>query len=146
MGIAAWLVWSKGGWTPNKFPLSSFAVQVTPGQTCLRQLHECWLMHSKSLAVRAAAAGMDPDPGGCFLQAHAFKRQLCMQLLLNWAWNPSFFLLRKLDVALIDIVLLLGALTTTGVAFWQVDHRAGALFVPYFAWVAFASAPCAACS
>ena len=34
---------------------------------------------------------------------------------------------------------LLGALTTTGVAFGHVDTWAGAIFVPYFAWVAYAS-------
>ena len=34
MGIAAWLVWSKGGWTPNKVALSAFAVQVS----CLQDM------------------------------------------------------------------------------------------------------------
>jgi tryptophan-rich sensory protein len=40
----------------------------------------------------------------------------------------------------VDIVLLWLALLATVVAFWKVRPLAGALLVPYLAWVTFASA------
>ena len=75
----------------------------------------------------AATGGLSPE------------EKLRAQLALNLAWTPTFFLAKKLDVALVVIITLLGALTTAGAAFWHVDKYAGLLFVPYFAWVAFAT-------
>ncbi|KAK9805821.1 hypothetical protein WJX73_004161 [Symbiochloris irregularis] len=62
-----------------------------------------------------------------------------VQLFLNFLWNPTFFFLRKLDWALVDITLLLGALATTIATFHHVDDRAAMLLVPYFLWVSFAT-------
>ena len=62
-----------------------------------------------------------------------------IQLALNAAWSPLFFGLHRIDLALADIVLLWVAIVATTVAFWKVTPGAGGLFVPYLAWVSFAT-------
>jgi len=62
-----------------------------------------------------------------------------VQLAFNAAWSPLFFGLRRMDLALADIVLLLLALAATTVAFFRSDRMAGWLLVPYLGWVAFAA-------
>ncbi len=62
-----------------------------------------------------------------------------VQLALNAAWSPLFFGLHRIDLALVDIVVLWAAIVATTVAFWKVTPVAGWLFVPYLAWVSFAA-------
>ena len=62
------------------------------------------------------------------------------QLLFNALWSPLFFGLRHPALAFADIVLLWLALLGTVAAFWSVRPIAGALLLPYLAWVTFASA------
>ncbi len=62
-----------------------------------------------------------------------------VQLLLNAAWSPLFFGLHSPALAFADIVLLWLALAATTLAFWKVSRLAGALLVPYLAWVSFAA-------
>jgi tryptophan-rich sensory protein len=62
-----------------------------------------------------------------------------VQLGLNLAWSFLFFGLQRIDLALVEIVILLAAIITNAVMFWRVDHVAGLLFVPYVAWVAYAT-------
>jgi len=62
-----------------------------------------------------------------------------VQLALNAAWSPLFFGLHRIDLALVDIVALWAAIVATTVAFWKVTPGAGGLFVPYLAWVSFAT-------
>ncbi len=61
------------------------------------------------------------------------------QLVLNSAWSFLFFALRSPGWALVEIVPFFGAVVATGWAAGQVSWVAGLLFVPYAAWVAFAS-------
>ena len=62
------------------------------------------------------------------------------QLLFNALWSPLFFGLRHPALAFADIVLLWLALLSTVAAFWSARPIAGALLLPYLAWVTFASA------
>lgn len=62
------------------------------------------------------------------------------QLALNLAWTPTFFALRWLWPAAVVIVALDAAVVVTMVKFWRVRRVAGALLVPYLAWIAFATA------
>jgi benzodiazapine receptor len=62
-----------------------------------------------------------------------------LQLALNLAWSIVFFGLRSVGAALIEIVVLLLAILATTVVFWQRDRVAGMLFIPYAAWVGFAT-------
>uniref|UniRef100_A0A2M4AG45 Putative peripheral-type benzodiazepine receptor n=1 Tax=Anopheles triannulatus TaxID=58253 RepID=A0A2M4AG45_9DIPT len=61
------------------------------------------------------------------------------QLALNWAWTPIFFSYHQLKWSVVEIVALTSSVAATGVAFYGIDRLAGLLFVPYFAWCAFAS-------
>ena len=61
------------------------------------------------------------------------------QLFFNMLWSPLFFGLRQPALAFVDIVLLWLALLGTVAAFWKARPLAGALLVPYLAWVTFAS-------
>jgi translocator protein len=63
-----------------------------------------------------------------------------VQMGLNLGWSVVFFGLRRPGWALVEIVVLLAAIAWTIAAMWPVDRRAGALMVPYLAWVAFATA------
>ncbi len=62
-----------------------------------------------------------------------------LQLALNLGWSVLFFGLQSPGAALVEIVLLLGAIAWTTRLFLRQDRVAGFLFVPYLLWVAFAS-------
>jgi len=63
-----------------------------------------------------------------------------LQLFFNALWSPLFFGLHHPGWAFVNIVLLWLALLATVIAFWKIRPLAGALLVPYLAWVTFASA------
>ena len=63
-----------------------------------------------------------------------------IQLVLNALWSWLFFAWREGALAFADIVLLCLLVAATIVAFWRVRPLAGALLVPYLAWILFASA------
>lgn len=62
-----------------------------------------------------------------------------VQLGLNLAWSFLFFGLQRIDLALVEIVLLLCAIIANTIMFWRIDRLAGLLFVPYAAWVTYAT-------
>ncbi len=61
------------------------------------------------------------------------------QLLLNFLWSPTFFTAHQIGLALIVVLLLLATIVAFIVTCWRQDRLAAWLFVPYAAWVAFAS-------
>jgi translocator protein len=72
------------------------------------------------------------------------RKSLAMKLWflalgLNFLWSPSFFGAEKIGLALVVIlsllVTILGYLATS----WTINRRAALLFLPYLAWVSFAS-------
>jgi tryptophan-rich sensory protein len=63
-----------------------------------------------------------------------------VQLLLNALWSPLFFGWQQIGWAFVDIVALWLAILATTILFWQVVPAAGILFLPYLAWVSFATA------
>lgn len=62
-----------------------------------------------------------------------------LQLMLNAAWTPLFFGLRRPDLAFVEILFLWAAIAWTIAAFRRVDRVAAALLWPYLAWVGFAA-------
>jgi tryptophan-rich sensory protein len=63
-----------------------------------------------------------------------------VQLVLNFLWSPTFFAAHRIGLALVVILLLLATILAFIVAAWRQDRVAAWLFVPYAAWLAFASA------
>lgn len=62
-----------------------------------------------------------------------------VQLVLNFLWTPIFFTGHQVGAALVVILLLLAAIVGFITTAWR-QHRVPAwLFVPYGAWVMFAS-------
>ena len=62
-----------------------------------------------------------------------------LQLALNVAWSVVFFGQRNPRGGLVVIAGLWLAIAATLVVFLSIDPLAGALFIPYLAWVTFAS-------
>ena len=87
--------------------------------------------------MMATAAWLVWRRGGCSGQRRALTLYL-VQLVLNAAWTPLFFGLKMPGIAFAEILLLLAAVVTTAFAFRRVNKAAGALLVPYIAWVSFA--------
>jgi tryptophan-rich sensory protein len=63
-----------------------------------------------------------------------------VQLVANAAWTWIFFAWRRGGLAFGEVLLLLTLVALTLGAFWRVRPLAGALLVPYLAWVSFATA------
>ncbi len=62
-----------------------------------------------------------------------------VQLALNLAWSPVFFGAHQITAALYLLVAIDIAVLVTLVLFWRIRWHAGAMLVPYLAWVLFAT-------
>ena len=62
-----------------------------------------------------------------------------LQLFTNYSWTPVFFGLHAIGWALFVIVALLAQIVIFIVVSWRKDRISAALFLPYAAWVTFAS-------
>ena len=60
-------------------------------------------------------------------------------LLLTFFWSPIFFRWELYGLSVIWVVLILITAIITTVKFWGVSRAAGVLFVPFTAWVTFAT-------
>lgn len=72
-------------------------------------------------------------------EARTALRLFALQLVLNALWSPLFFGLHRIDLALIDIVLMWAAIAATALAFRHPSLLAAVLMLPYLGWVSFAS-------
>jgi len=61
-----------------------------------------------------------------------------LQLAFNALWAPFFFGLKAPGLALLDLLLLFGALLATLFSFFRIFKPAGVLLIPYLGWVGFA--------
>ncbi len=73
------------------------------------------------------------------LLANAAFTAFTVQLLLNATWSWLFFGLHRPALAFADIVLLWVSILVTLLLFWRVTWLAGAMLIPYLAWVSFAT-------
>ena len=62
-----------------------------------------------------------------------------IQLALNGLWSILFFGMQAPGLALAEIIVLWIAIGATVVLFWRVVPAAGALLLPYWGWVSFAT-------
>ena len=58
-----------------------------------------------------------------------------IQVLLNFAWAPLFFILRMTKVALVESILMEVFIWINIVLFYQESHTAAYLLIPYALWV-----------
>ena len=63
-----------------------------------------------------------------------------LQLAFNAAWSWLVFGLHRLDLGLVDVVLMWLAIAATLVAFWRIHRMAALLLAPYLVWVTYAAA------
>jgi benzodiazapine receptor len=63
-----------------------------------------------------------------------------VHLAVNSLWSWLFFGWKLGAFAFVDVLVLLALVATTATLFWRVRPLAGALLLPYLAWVTFASA------
>jgi tryptophan-rich sensory protein len=63
-----------------------------------------------------------------------------VQLALNFAWSPIFFAAHDIGLALIVIFVMLAIAAAATGQFLRIDRVAGALMLPYLAWLCFAAA------
>ncbi|MEL6375444.1 MAG: TspO/MBR family protein [Pseudomonadota bacterium] len=75
-------------------------------------------------------------------QAAGFGLALALwgaQLVFNAAWSYFFFGRKAMRLALIDSVLMLASIVAFIVVTWSISPIAAMLFLPYLAWVTFAT-------
>lgn len=62
-----------------------------------------------------------------------------LQFAVNLAWSPTFFGAHRIGAGLAVIAVLDVLVIATIVLFWRVRRLAGALLLPYLAWILFAT-------
>ena len=62
-----------------------------------------------------------------------------LQLVFNFFWSIWFFRFELLGFSFLWILLLFALVILTALAFYDINRLAGWLFLPYIAWLAFAS-------
>jgi tryptophan-rich sensory protein len=62
------------------------------------------------------------------------------QLALNFAWSPIFFAAHDIRLAAMVIFVMLAIASAATAKFLRIDRVAGALMLPYLAWLCFAAA------
>jgi len=62
------------------------------------------------------------------------------QLALNYAWSPLFFAAHAVKLALMTNFVMAALAAMTAGQFWRIRRVAGALMLPYLAWLCFAAA------
>jgi len=79
------------------------------------------------------------EAGGARREVRLALMAYAVQLALNLSWSFVFFGARLIGPALAVIVALLAAILANAFLFWRIDRAAGALLLPYAAWVSFAA-------
>ncbi|XP_033629261.1 translocator protein-like [Asterias rubens] len=60
-------------------------------------------------------------------------------LALNWLWTPIFFKFHLKGLAVIEILMYLGATGATAYMFWPISQTASKLLFPLLGWISLAS-------
>jgi translocator protein len=62
------------------------------------------------------------------------------QLILNFFWSIIFFHWKEIQIALVEIFVLLAAIINYAIYSYKINKIAVMLFIPYILWVGFATA------
>lgn len=65
-------------------------------------------------------------------------RLFCLHMILNWAWNPLFFLGHQLFASYLLILALIFTAAMLLWLIWPLRRSAALVFLPYLAWLTFA--------
>lgn len=95
-----------------------------------------WTLIYGTIAAAGYMVWQTAGPGAIVLPMILYGAQL----VFNGAWSWLFFGLRRMDLALVDSVLMWLAILGTIVTFWPIDRVAALILVPYLLWVSFATA------
>jgi tryptophan-rich sensory protein len=87
----------------------------------------------------AAAGWMVWRAGGGWRGAALPLGLWLVQLVLNAAWSWLFFGMHRMDQALAEITVLWLLILACTLLFWRIRPLAGAMMLPYLAWVGFAA-------
>jgi translocator protein len=136
-----------GGWLALTFAAASLGALFLPGEWYAALKKPTWNppnwifgpVWTALYVAMAVAAWLVWRRGGMVEQRRPLTL-FVVQLLFNALWSPLFFGMKRPAFALFDLGLLWLALTATLIAFSQANRFAGALLVPYLAWVTFAGA------
>ncbi len=135
------------GWLAVAFAAAVLGGFFLPGEWYARLQKPAWNppnwifgpVWTALYTIMAVAAWLVWKRGGFAAQRLALSLFL-LQLGFNALWSPLFFGLRNPGLAFADLVLLWLTLLAAAAAFWKTRWVAGALLVPYVAWVTFAGA------
>lgn len=139
-------VMSLGGWLLLTFAAPALGGLFLPGEWYAQLSKPSWNppnwlfgpVWAVLYTAMAVAAWLVWQRGGFASQSKALGWYVA-QLVLNAMWTPIFFGLKQPALAFVEIALLWGAILVTLLAFWKVNRFAGALLLPYLAWVSFAA-------
>ena len=101
-----------------------------------------WTALYAAMGVASCLVWRVGDQGNSPAVRVAVRRSLLLyaaQLIVNAVWSPTFFGLKRPDLALVVIVVMWVLVVTTAWRFLRVSRWAGLLLVPYVAWVTFAA-------
>lgn len=76
---------------------------------------------------------------GGFRVAWAALGLYLVQLVCNALWSWLFFVWNLGLLSFLEILALLALILATAISFWRIKPLAGALLMPYLAWVIFAA-------
>ena len=135
------------GWVAVTFAAAAMGGLFLPGDWYARLQKPAWNppnwifgpVWTALYTIMAVTAWLVWKRGGFAGQRRALLFFL-LQLLFNALWSPLFFGLHLPGLAFVDLVLLWLALLATVAAFWKAHRLAGAMLLPYLAWVTFAGA------
>ena len=69
---------------------------------------------------------------------HLALKLYLLQLFVNFLWSPVFFGTKNFTAAAVIAVILLITVTAANFFFFKISDTAGALFLPYLLWSAYA--------
>jgi translocator protein len=138
LGLIGWLLaafaagWIGSRWMPGEW----YAALAKPAWNPPNWIFgPVWTVLYVLMAVSAWLVWRQMGFGG----ASAALGWFAFQLALNGLWSYLFFGMHRLDLALVEVVVLWGTILAVTILFWNVNRVAGALLLPYLAWVGFAS-------
>ena len=62
-----------------------------------------------------------------------------IHMFFNLLWSPVFFMLHKIDIALVIIFIMIITVVLMVIQFFRVSKLAGFILLPYFVWLIFAT-------